>query len=168
MVALRSFSIAFVKICLVWRCFNNTPNFSPLSGIVPRTVKTHSNALRQFLAAFPERSPETITIPEIEAFINQVYQSTSYSLERLTFFFRKSIAVKSLLTIPIPTDRKTKIPIVLSKEEVKGILDASKTSNTDVCLWGCIAADCASASVSTSKSAIASPQLCDASARKWN
>jgi hypothetical protein len=30
-----------------------------------------SNALRQFLAAFPERNPETITIPEIEAFINQ-------------------------------------------------------------------------------------------------
>jgi site-specific recombinase XerD len=99
----------------------------------PRTVKTYSNALRQFLAAFPGRDPEAITIPEIEAFVN--YQVVH---KRISASYQKQLvgAVKFLFqevyrrNIPIdylyPVRPETKIPVVLSKEEVKAIVNASE------------------------------------------
>lgn len=36
----------------------------------PTTIKTYTNALRQFLNAFPTRNPEAINLLEIEGVIN--------------------------------------------------------------------------------------------------
>lgn len=98
----------------------------------PRTVKTYTNALRQFLAAFPAVDIEVITTKEIEDFINfQVTHkkiSSSYQKQlvgAIKFLYQEVLRRRISIDYLYPDRQEKKIPVVLSKEEVKAILDAS-------------------------------------------
>ena len=99
----------------------------------PRTIETYTNALRQFLTFFHPKSPESIDVKEIEAFISEQVKrngiSASYQKQlvgsiKLLYneVYRRNLSLNYLY----PDRSSFKIPVVLTKDEVKAILDATE------------------------------------------
>ncbi|MCS7029538.1 MAG: tyrosine-type recombinase/integrase [Bacteroidia bacterium] len=96
-----------------------------------KTVKTYKNALIQFLQAFPYKSPEEVTVKEIETFINQkvTQENISASYQKtlvgaIKFLYHEVLRKNYKFDYLYTDSREQKLPNVLSKEEIQKILDA--------------------------------------------
>lgn len=94
------------------------------------SIKTYKSALIKFLTAFPERSPQTISIKDIEQFIqsytlqnNSSQSSQKQLVGAIKFLYRELLGKNYSLNYLYPDRREYKIPVVLSKNEVARLLD---------------------------------------------
>lgn len=99
----------------------------------PQSVKTYANAINQFINAFPERDLTGISQHEIEQFINDQVTvkkiSTSYQKQlvaAIKFLYHELFRRHLNLNYLYPDRVEFKIPVVLAKEEVKAILEATE------------------------------------------
>lgn len=97
----------------------------------PNTIKTYSDALKTFLVFFRDKSVSEITNEDIIIFNNKYILENNFSssyqnqiVNAIKLFF-KIIQEKTIVTEKIHRPKKEKsLPNVLSKEEIKKILDA--------------------------------------------
>jgi len=99
----------------------------------PQSIKTYTNAITQFINAFPERDLREISPQEIEQFINHQVTvkkiSTSYQKQlvaAIKFLYHDLFRQRFNLNYLYPERIEFKIPVVLTKDEVKAILDATE------------------------------------------
>lgn len=97
----------------------------------PQTIKTYSEALSVFLRFYRDRSPTTLTLEDVKQFHHDYILKHNYSfsyqnqiINAIKLFFGKMLKTK-LDTSSIERPRRPhRLPHVLSKEEVKKILQA--------------------------------------------
>ncbi len=104
-----------------------------LKRFSPQSVKTYANAINQFINAFPERDLREISQQEIEQFINDQVTvkkiSTSYQKQlvaAIKLLYHDLFRQRLDLNYLYPQRIEFKIPVVLTKDEVKAILDATE------------------------------------------
>lgn len=96
-----------------------------------KTIKTYTNALKQFFIFFKLENPESVTPKMIENYIcqkvNENSLSASYQKQlvgAIKFFYREVLNTELPIDHIYPKCKETKLPVVLSHEEIKKIFDS--------------------------------------------
>ena len=102
-----------------------------IRGFTPATVRAYTTHNRRFLE-FINKEPDTITEADIKSYLahlmadkKQKATSVNLTLSALRFFYELMLKKKVFLDIQPPKIEK-KLPTVLTKNEVKQLLDAVK------------------------------------------
>ena len=95
------------------------------------TIKTYSEALQQFLKYYPEEGPEHLTIDHIIKFNNEHILQNNYSasyqnqvINAIKLFYRNRFNKKMEIEDIQRPRREKRLPNVLSKSEVRAILES--------------------------------------------
>ncbi len=96
-----------------------------------RSIKSYAYALNVFFSAFLDKNPETISITEIESFINYqvTYNNISQSYQKvligaIKFFFNELLRKNYKLNYLYPDRTEKKLPVVLDKSEISKLLNS--------------------------------------------
>jgi len=102
-----------------------------LRGFAARTQESYIGAVRQ-IAKFYHRSPELITPEEVDAWFRELvlkrhlsYASCHLYLNGLRFFYQEVLGRAEFVRDPIFPKRKSRIPELLTREEVRALLVAT-------------------------------------------
>lgn len=96
-----------------------------------RTIKSYVNVLKIFLDSFPKRNPESITVYEVENYLNslvtdkkisQAYQKVVVGSIKL--FFNELLRKNYKLNYLYPDRAEKKLPVVLDKSEIQLLLSS--------------------------------------------
>lgn len=111
-----------------------------LKGLAERTQEAYVNAVRQLSQRF-KKSPDCINEEELREYFlylkneKQVAESTfSIALCGIKFFYEQTLGKEWHTLKLVRPDRKKKLPVVLSAEEVKRILGCVHRRQYQVCL----------------------------------
>ena len=101
-----------------------------LQGFSKRTIKTYSFFLEKFLKDL-DKKPEKTTLTDIKSFLSKIvdtYSKRSYalSISSLKYFFSNVVKLPIMVDIKGPKITR-KIPVVLTKDEVKSLIEAAPT-----------------------------------------
>ena len=100
-----------------------------LLGLSSRTQESYSFFLKPFLEAI--ESPEKVTLDNVESFCASLIdkysnKSRSLAISSLRFFFKRVVDRPDIFVkLEVPKKEK-KLPVVLSTEEVKSLIDAAQ------------------------------------------
>lgn len=106
-----------------------------LRGLSARTIESYTFFLKPFLESI--ENPETITLDQLESFSAGLIdkyskKSRSLAISSLRFFFRRVIDRPEIyVKLEVPKKEK-KLPVVLSTEEVKSLIDAADFKKTEL------------------------------------
>jgi len=113
----------------------------------PASIKTYVGALRQFFNYFSEQDVDILSLKKIEEFINE--QVTVYGISQsyqkqlvaaIKFYYAGVLQQRVDLNYLYPDRVEHKIPIVLTQEEVKKIIDCTENLKHRAILSTCYSA----------------------------
>jgi site-specific recombinase XerD len=112
-----------------------------LAGFAERTCEAYVRAVRQ-LAEQCRQSPESLTEAQVRDFFSHLKNHRHFARGSLTiaysgikFFFRRTVPRdwKTLEHLRVPPEKK--LPDVLTVEEVRRIIAATRSDQSRACLW---------------------------------
>ena len=112
-----------------------------LAGLAERTCEAYVRAVRQ-LASHPRQSPPTLSETQVRDDFSHLKNERRFARGSLTiaysgikFFFRRTVPrdSKTLEGLRVPPEKK--LPDVLTVEEVRRIIAATRSEPCRVCLW---------------------------------
>jgi site-specific recombinase XerD len=112
-----------------------------LAGFAERTCEAFVRAVRQLAQHF-RQSPDTLTEAQVRDFFSHLKNERHFARGSLTiaysaikFFFRRTVPRdwKTLEGLRVPPE--TKLPDVLTVEEVRRIIAATRSDQSRTCLW---------------------------------
>jgi site-specific recombinase XerD len=112
-----------------------------LAGLAERTCEAYVRAVRQLSQHF-RQSPDTLTEAQVRDFFSHLKNKCHFARGSLTiaysgikFFFRRTVPRdwKTLEHLRVPPE--TKLPDVLTVEEVHRIVTATRSQQNRTCLW---------------------------------
>lgn len=112
-----------------------------LGGFAERTCEAYVRAVRQ-LAAYFHQSPDTLSEAQVRDYFSHLRNERQFARGSLTIaysgiklFFRRTVPRdwKTLEGLRVPPEMK--LPDVLTVEEVREIIEATRSEPCRVCLW---------------------------------
>lgn len=112
-----------------------------LAGLAQRTCEAYVRAVRQLAAHF-RQSPDTLSEAQVRDYFSHLKNERQFARGSLTiaysaikFFFRRTVPRdwKTLEGLRVPPEKK--LPDVLTVEEVRRIIAATRSEPCRVCLW---------------------------------
>lgn len=95
------------------------------------TIKSYSNALKNFLDAFPGSEPSQINVTQIEHFINSMVVDKNISqayqkvlVAAIKMFYNEMLRKNYNLNYLFPDRTEKKLPVILDVSEIKAMLDS--------------------------------------------
>ena len=95
------------------------------------TIKSYSNALKNFLDAFPGSEPSQINVTQIENFINSMVVDKNISqayqkvlVAAIKMFYNEMLRKNYNLNYLFPDRTEKKLPVILDVSEIKAMLDS--------------------------------------------